>query len=176
MPKDIAPSTAHAVTFRKPDDTDGPAIWALIRACPPLDRNSLYCNLLQCGHFRDTCVVAEIDGRLAGWVSAYLPPAADDTLFVWQVAVADHARGRGLGGRMLKAILTRPECRGVTQLQTTITADNAASWALFTRFAERSGAALDSAPHFTADDHFRGAHATEHMVTIRLARPMRLAA
>ncbi len=70
---------------------------------------------------------------------------------------------------MLRTILSRPECRGVDRLQTTITADNGASWALFARFAQRNGAALDSAPHFTA-------HATEHMVTIRLARPMRLAA
>ncbi len=176
MPKDVAPSAAPAVTFRKPDDTDGPAIWALIRACPPLDRNSLYCNLLQCGHFRDTCVIAEIDGRLAGWVSAYCPPGEDGTLFVWQVAVAEHARGHGLGGRMLKAILSRPECRAVRRLRTTITADNAASWTLFSRFAERNAEALDSVPHFIKHNHFNGAHATEHMVTISLARPMRLAA
>lgn len=187
MPKDVTPDHEEtrdaaangrakpegAVSFRKPEAGDGSAIWDLIRACKPLDENSLYCNLLQCDHFRDTCVIAELDGRIVGWISGYLPPAADDTLFVWQVAVSEAARGHGLGGRMLKQILSRPECAGVTRMQTTITADNAASWALFTRFSERMGATLDSAPHFIRTEHFRGQSATEHMVTIQLAEPLR---
>ena len=40
------------------------AIWELISACPPLDTNSAYANLLQCTHFADTCVIAEREGRI----------------------------------------------------------------------------------------------------------------
>ena len=167
------PST---LTFRKPVREDGAAIWNLIRSCKPLDENSMYCNLLQADHFRDTCVVAQMDGQIVGWVSGYILPHDDDTLFVWQVAVSEQARGRGLGGRMLAHLLERKECRDVRRLQTTITRDNDASWALFSRFAEKRDGLLDDHAHFTRDTHFRGEHDTEHMVTITLPAALRRAA
>ena len=162
--------------LRKPVAEDGAEIWNLVRACKPLDENSMYCNLIQCAHFRDTCVVAELDGHVVGWASAYVLPDDPETLFVWQVAVSEAARGTGLGSLMLTDLLQRPASAEVRRLQTTITADNEASWALFRKFARRMGAPLGSAPHFKKDEHFDGAHATEYMVTIRMVEPLRKAA
>lgn len=143
---------------------------ALIAACPPLDTNSAYCNLLQCSHFADTCVLAELETeggfQLAGWISAYRPPAAPDELFVWQVAVHESARGMSLARRMLEALLARPAFQGVTRLTTTITEANDASWGLFGSFARHQGATLHKRPHFERDAHFAGAHDTEFLVTI----------
>lgn len=173
----IAKSTSPGtVRYREPVAEDGMAIFELVRDCKPLDENSPYCNLLQCDHFSDTCVVAEIDGEIAGWVSGYLKPGSDDTLFIWQVAVSDKARGRGLGRKMINAILMRDVCENVDTIQTTITRDNEASWALFRSFARRMGGDLSSQAHFLRQDHFDGEHATEHMVTIRLPEPARMAA
>ncbi|WP_093011666.1 MULTISPECIES: diaminobutyrate acetyltransferase [Roseivivax] len=158
--------TDGAVTFRKPVREDGAAIWELIRSCKPLDENSMYANLLQADHFRDTCVVALVDDEIAGWVSAYITPQDPDSMFVWQVAVSEKARGIGLGTRMLSALMTREEASDCKRMKTTITLDNDASWALFTKFAEKNNAILDSEAHFTRDTHFNGEHATEHMLTI----------
>jgi len=166
--KAATPIKAPKLTLRKPDGTDGSAIWELVRACKPLDENSMYCNLIQADHFRDTCVLAELDGEVVGWVSGYILPYDPQTVFVWQVAVSEKARGQGLGGRMLSELLDRDICEDVERLQTTITRDNDASWHLFKRFAKREGASLDSQAHFTRDTHFNGYHATEHMVTITL--------
>jgi len=153
-----------------PKAEDGPAVTDLIASCPPLDTNSAYCNLLQCSHFADTCVLAELETekglRLAGWISAYRPPTAPDTIFVWQVAVHERARGMGLGRRMLDALLARPACRGVTRLTTTVTEANDASWGLFASFARHHGATLRNRPHFERDAHFAGAHDTEFLATI----------
>jgi L-2,4-diaminobutyric acid acetyltransferase len=158
------------VTFRSPRTEDGTDVWRLIRSCEPLDENSLYCNLLQCDHFSDTCVAAERaqDGMLVGWVSAYLMPDDPRTVFVWQVAVDESAQGQGVAGKMLSALLEREACSDVNRLKTTITLDNPASWALFRSFARRQGGKLTSEPYFRRDDHFDGAHVTEHMVTIAL--------
>lgn len=154
--------------FRQPEASDGPEIWELVRNCKPLDENSMYCNLLQCDHFSDTCVVAELDGEIVGWVSGYVVPDEPETVFVWQVAVDASARGMGLGKRMLDALLDRPACEDVTRLKTTITRDNAASWALFRKLARSYGGSLSSEAHFTRDEHFRDSQKTEHMVTIDL--------
>src|SRR3546814_6234232 len=56
------------IRYRRPQKADGPAIWALIRSIQALDDNSLYCNLLQCSHFADTCALAEVGGRPLGWI------------------------------------------------------------------------------------------------------------
>lgn len=159
------------ITYRPPRTQDGASIWRLIGSCEPLDSNSLYCNLLQCDHFGDTCVVAEraADAALVGWISAYLLPDEPDTLFVWQVAVDRRVQGMGVGKRLLWELLQREACESVDRLQTTITADNKASWALFSSLARACGGALGHEPHFRKDAHFDGRHPTEHMVTIDLA-------
>ncbi|CAN0584610.1 unnamed protein product, partial [Laminaria digitata] len=81
------------------------AVHKLISECPPLDTNSMYCNLLQSSHFAETAVAAVLENELVGFISGYRIPQRPETLFVWQVAVGEKARGQGLAGRMLKEIL-----------------------------------------------------------------------
>ncbi|SNS32287.1 diaminobutyrate acetyltransferase [Sphingopyxis indica] len=159
-------ATDGALTLRKPRVTDGPAVTALIAACPPLDRNSAYCNLVQCTHFADHCVVAERDGQVVGWVSGHRPPSNPDDFFVWQVAVSSAARGQRLASRMIDHLLGRPEQAGVTHLITTVTDDNAASWALFNGLARDWNAPLERSTLFERDAHFAGAHDTEYQARI----------
>lgn len=160
-------SDGRRIILRKPNAKDGVAIWELIRACKPLDENSIYCNLVQADHFRDTCVLAECDGEIMGWMSGHLLPAEPETLFIWQAAVSEKARGAGLARRMLAELIDRT---GARQIKTTITKDNDASWALFTRFAKARDAALESEAYFERDAHFGGRHATEYLVTITFAK------
>ena len=167
MPNDSAPLRTQALTLRKPDATDGPAIWRLVRACTPLDENSLYANLIQAEHFRDTCVVAEIGGEVVGWISGHIIPHSGE-IFVWQVAVGENARGLGLGKTMLLDLVSRDVVKQATSLKTTITKGNDASWALFRSFARLIGGTLQDAPHFLHETHLDGAHATEHLVTLSL--------
>ena len=163
-------------TLRMPTSEDGAAIWGLVRSCKPLDENSMYCNVIQCDHFAETCVVAEVAGKVVGWISAYVLPNDPETLFVWQVAVAEQARGLGLGTRMLDAILDRDLCDEVCRVQTTITSDNDASWALFRKFGKLQGTKLDAQPYYTQALHFQQRHKTENLVTIPLAEAFAKAA
>lgn len=165
-PEDTHTERVSDLTLRVPRSEDGFALHQLVEACPPLDPNSIYCNLLQCSHFADTAVAAELNGQLVGFTSAYLLPARPDTLFIWQVAIAESARGRGLAKRMIKHVLARPACRGVTRMETTITPDNEASWALFRSLARDLDAELTSDVWFERERHFGGRHAEEHLLEI----------
>ena len=168
-----ARTTESPITFRTPSSEDGMEVWDLIRKAGPLDENSVYCNLIQCDHFAETCVIAELDGKIVGWISAFIPPDTPDTLFVWQVAVGEAARGRGVAKKMLTELFAREICADVTNLKTTITGDNDASWALFNSFADSMDAELDFEAHYERDTHFAGRHDTEYMVTIEDISPDR---
>ncbi|QQA43811.1 diaminobutyrate acetyltransferase [Pelagovum pacificum] len=165
-----ARTTKKTAVLRTPTKDDGSAVWELVAECKPLDENSMYMNLVQCDHFSETCVIAEMDGDVVGWISGHIPPSEPETLFVWQVAVSEKARGQGLGTKMLRAIVERDVSKDVKQVKTTITRDNDPSWSLFRRFARRFGTELVDEPHFIKSEHFNGQHDTEHMVTIDLGR------
>lgn len=154
------------IAIRPPSEEDGAKIWHLVKASGSLDENSMYCNLLQCTHFASTCALAERGGEVVGWVSGYIPPEHPERLFVWQVCVREDARGHGLGKRLIQAVLDREVCDDVTHINTTITDDNDASWALFRKVARSLDADLDRSEHFEEEAHFDGRHDTEHMVSI----------
>lgn len=135
--KIVGADSASEFTLRKPTRPDGKRVHALVRTCKPLDENSCYAYLLLCEHFVDTCVIAEHDGDLVGFVSAYIPPNKIDRVFVWQVAVKPTARGAGLGGSMLMDLLLRDACKRVKYLETTVSPSNKASARMFEKLAQR---------------------------------------
>lgn len=153
------------VTIRPPRVEDAAAIWRCLPAIGGLERNSAYAYLLVCSHFAETSVVAERDGELVGFVSAYLPRSQPATLFVWQVGVAPTARGHGIADRLLEAALARPACRGVRHLTATVEPDNRASLALFRGFARRRHVDYAEGPGFPAH-LFPEPHPDENLVRI----------
>lgn len=152
--------------FRTPSADDAAAVSGLIAACPPLDTNSLYCTLLQCTHFADSCVLAERDGRIAGWLSGHRPASDPAAAFVWQVAVHEGARGLGLGARLLDAWRRLPAVADAERILATITPSNRASHGLFASFAARHGWPLAVRPCFDAERHLDGAPESEELIVI----------
>ena len=149
-----------------PAPEDGVDVHDLIAACPPLDTNSLYANLIQCSHFSRTCALARHEGKAVGWVSGHIIPDEPETFFLWQVAVHEKGRGQRLAHRMVADIFSRPECGRVTRMKTTITRDNEASWGLFRSIARALDAELGESEGFDEACHFKGRPASEVLVTI----------
>lgn len=139
-------------------------MWRLAKESQVLDVNASYAYLLWARDFAATSVVATIDGEPGGFVSAYLRPDEPETLMVWQVAVDERHRGRGLARAMLDHLVDR-QAGAVTHLETTITEDNAASIALFSSFASSHGAPLERTPLFEAP-LFPDGHDAEHLFRI----------
>ncbi len=152
--------------FRAPRSVDGANVHALIERCPPLDTNSLYCNLLQCAYFRETSILVTHEKEVVGFVSGFIAPKSPNTLFIWQVAVDHHYRGMGLAKKMITELVKRQNLEHITHIETTITPDNASSWQLFKRVAVALGANLKSKTLFDQELHFGGEHASEQLVKI----------
>jgi L-2,4-diaminobutyric acid acetyltransferase len=137
------------ISIGRPRVEDGVACWELAAASRVLDVNSRYAYLLWFRDFSATSVVARMDGAVVGFVTGYRRPDDPDALVVWQVAVDEAARGRGVAAGMLDALFDGvPD---VQHLETTITPDNEGSIALFTGFAGRRGAEVRRSELFGPD-------------------------
>lgn len=162
---------APTITIRPPVADDATSIWRIVKDSGVLDPNSIYAYLLLVTDFADTCVVAEMGGRVVGFITGYRPPARPETLFVWQVGVAAPARRRGVASRMLDALREAPGARDATRLQTTVSPSNAASRGMFEAFASRHGATLSVGPGFDAELFGATGHETEELLTIAPLSP-----
>lgn len=168
MYPEIGEDPSQKWIFREPQATDGDDIYSLIADCPPLDMNSSYCNFLQTTHFSKTCILVEHKGNVAGFISGYQKPNEPDVLFVWQVAVSPWARGKGLAFTMLESLLKRDELAKINAIETTITEENAASWALFKKLDAQNGNFGEVTTFLDEKEHFKGKHDTEYLYRIPL--------
>jgi L-2,4-diaminobutyric acid acetyltransferase len=152
----------------RPSVADGAALWRIARDSKVLDLNSSYAYLLWCRDFAATSAVArDASGAAVGFVTGYVRPDRPGTLLIWQVAVDDAYRGRGLAAALLDGLVARTVTeRAVTTLETTISPDNLPSQRLFTSFAERHGAPLERETLFGAGLFPDGPHEPEVLYRI----------
>ncbi|NEO10453.1 MULTISPECIES: diaminobutyrate acetyltransferase [unclassified Moorena] len=146
------------ITYRHPRLEDGLEVYHLIKKCPPLDVNSQYYYYLICSDFKNTCVVAEYEQKIIGFISGYLKPENSKCLFIWQVAVAEKARGRKVATNMLKWLTKQPNFSDIQSLETTISPANKLSQNLFMGFAEENKANCQTNSfldvyHFDTESH-----------------------
>lgn len=158
-------SAAADIIFRPATPVDGAEMWRFVQAAGVLEQNPSYAYILLCQHFGDTCVVAEQNGEMVGFVVAYKPPRQPDTVFVWQVGVSRKTRGKGVGLRLLRYLLALDGCRNVTYLEASVTPSNKASQSLFRAFARKSNTGCRKLPFFPSE-FFPDAHESEHLYRV----------
>ncbi|MFF9105212.1 diaminobutyrate acetyltransferase [Streptomyces rubrogriseus] len=169
--------TPH-LTLRAPRPADAPAVWRLVRDSDILDTNSLYYYHLWFHDFAGTSVVAESgDGRIIGFVTAYIRPSRPDTLMAWQSAVDPDHRAPGLAVRMMHELADRAAGHGVTCVEATVNPDNRAVALMLRRFAHERGLSTDTEVLFAAedfaDDEGHQAHPPEVLYRMTPAVPAR---
>ena len=98
----MAEEKAEEIVYREPSIEDGAEVWKMVDETAALDANSAYTYFMVFRNFAATSVVAEVDGEIAGMVTAYPLPDDPQRLFVWQVNVAEKFQGRGIARGMLE--------------------------------------------------------------------------
>jgi len=162
----LSTKTLNKVILREPRVEDGGPIWSLVKDTGVLDLNSAYSYLMLCQFFKETCVVAEQDGEVVGFISAYRLPTNQDTIFVWQVGVAASQRRKGLAGQMLEELLQRETCKKIRYLETTISPSNRPSQSLFQALARNMNTHCEVVEGFPKELFPGGGHESEMMYRI----------
>lgn len=161
------------MNFRKPRVADGAKLRELVANSQEMDDNSCYLYLLLCQDFADTCVVAELNETIVGFVTGYVPPQRPTSLFVWQVVVAPEARRQGLAKRMLEVLIQQFPGEKLEFVEATITPDNKPSRSLFNALARSLHAEIDYTPYFRADHFGNFAHDSEELCRVGPIGPKR---
>lgn len=157
---------SNPFTFRKPTVEDGRAIWQLIKDTEVLDLNSSYSYLLWADQFSETSIVVDKGTEIVGFISGFIQPKAQDTLFIWQVAVDESARGKRLASRMIEKILESTACRQVRYVEATVTPSNIPSTKLFKGLARNLETECIVTSGYTADLFPGGGHEAEELFRI----------
>ncbi|SDB81422.1 diaminobutyrate acetyltransferase [Shouchella lonarensis] len=128
------PSLTPVLTITRPTVEEAASMWELVQQST-LDKNSAYKYVMMCTYFAETCVVAKENDHVVGFITGFIPPEKRDVVFVWQIGVASSQRGKGVGSKMLHALIEHEACKDVNYVEATVTPSNKASQALFRRLA-----------------------------------------
>lgn len=152
---------AKTIYFREPTADDGSHMFDLVIKSKVLDINSSYSYLMWGKYFYKTSIVAEKDGRIVGFISGFLQPDSPDTLFIWQVAVDQTQRGKGLATALMMKLLKRLEHQNVRFIEATVTPTNIASNRLFKGLAKKLGTDYQTFECFGKDQFPDPSHEAE---------------
>lgn len=140
-------------------------MWRLARESGVLEENAEYTYHMFSHFFAEASVVAEIEGQVVGFIAGFRPPERLDATFVWQIAVAPEARGRGIAAAMLHGLLQRlsPDVR---YLEATVSPSNEASQRTFRKVARELDAHCSEEVLFPADRFHGPSHEDEVLFRI----------
>lgn len=151
---------------RIPSIEDSSAIFQLISNTKPLDVNSEYLYILLCDHFKHTCVIAELEDQVVGFLSAYLIPHQLETLFIWQVAVDGGVRGKGVSKFMFQNLLTRENISHVKRIEATVSPSNIASQKMFSWLSRILKTTCVNTPYYDQSQFSSGNHEAEDLYVL----------
>ena len=153
------------IQIKNPSSDYGFQIAELVKNSPPLDLNSTYHYFIQSHYFAKTCAIAvnEAD-KVIGYVSGFNDPRNSKTLFIWQVAISNEARGSGLASKLIHFILHKHT--QVQFIETTITKDNTASISLFNKISKELNTNIIEEPFLDKSKHFLNQHDSENLFRI----------
>ncbi|MCK9494530.1 MAG: diaminobutyrate acetyltransferase [Dehalococcoidia bacterium] len=153
---------------------DGGAMWRLAIESGVLEENAEYTYHMFSHYFGETSTVAEVDGRAVGFVAGFRPPYRQDSLFVWQIAVDESVRGRGLAAAMLHGLIRRLSPR-IHYLEATVTPSNEPSTRTFRGIARDLDTGVSEEILFPGDRFHGPSHEDEVLFRIGPIDPERVA-
>ena len=170
------PGDGHTIKIRRSrlEYGDGGAMWRVARESGVLEENAEYTYHMFSHFFGETSTVADLDGKAVGFVAGFRPPYREDSLFVWQIAVAEEARGRGLAAAMLHGLIQRLSPR-IHYLEATVTPDNDASMRTFRKIARDLDTSVTEEVLFPGNRFHGPSHEDEMLFRIGPIDPDRVA-
>jgi L-2,4-diaminobutyric acid acetyltransferase len=142
-----------------------------IKSVGNLDLNSSYLYLLLAHYFSQQCLVAKVDQKIIGFITAIKTDndANNNTIFIWQVGVDQDFQCRGIAKKLLQTLIER-QSNNITKIEFTISPSNKPSLALFQKYADKIGATVDPVAKFDSELFFEEGHEEEIFYQIKIGK------
>lgn len=102
-----------------------------------LDVNSDYCYIMWSTYFQNSSMIATYNEKVIGFISGFIQPENNDTLFIWQIAIDEQYRGNGLANKMIHSLFEKVKSNNVSYIEATVTPSNTPSNKLFANLARK---------------------------------------
>lgn len=112
----------------------------LMRSSSGIDHHTDY-TLWQAAHFDpELFFIALVDNRIAGYLFGR---STKESVLLWQIAVDTKDRGKGIGKKLVSALISSAKKNDFRSIITTITPDNIASKVTISAAAKSSGFSMN---------------------------------
>lgn len=126
------------MNFRQAEEKDIVPIVHLLNDCRPyVLAHHDYLYWILSNYFQSSCFVCEDSGKIIGFISG-LPSVDQNAVFIWQICVSAEYRRKGIACALLYRLYEVSEQNGFDHIQLSITAENSASFDMFSRFANKN--------------------------------------
>lgn len=137
----------------------------LIKSVGSLDLNSSYLYLLLAHYFSKDCLVAKIDQKIIGFVTAI--KTDNNTLFIWQIGINKNFQGQGIAKKLLQELIKK-QPNNIKRIEFSISPSNQASLGLFTKYAATIDSKILPVEKFETDLFFENGHEEEVFYQIKI--------
>jgi L-2,4-diaminobutyric acid acetyltransferase len=105
--------------------------------CKPLGVHTGYTYWVMFHHFNESCFVIQDGGNIIGYVSGMKSQSHSDVFFLWQIGVAEEARGKGYSYLLLEKIFEAAKRMNCKKMQFSLEDLDGASFKSFSGFARK---------------------------------------
>jgi L-2,4-diaminobutyric acid acetyltransferase len=113
--------------FRKPNESDFERVYDFVSACKPLESYAVHFYKIMLRYFRNTCLVAEENNVIVGFVLGFVSQVDPKTYFLWQIGVSPEKQGQGIGNRLLTEMESLLKKTRVGRMELTVDPENITS-------------------------------------------------
>ena len=155
------------IHLRPTEATDGLAVYKLAKSSVELESTPCSSFYSLCGDFSHTSIVAEINGRIIGFVGGYRPPERENTLVVKTVVVDQEVRKMGLASEMLSDLVSRLSTVGVVTLEAIAKSSSEVAAALFNGYAEKHSVEVSKVDYLTSEQLDGGDAEVKYIIKLK---------
>jgi len=146
--------------IRKATQEDFLRVHQFTAGCPPMENYPEHVYKIILRYFGDYCFIAEENRQIIGFSMGIVPQSFQGTFFLWEMGVAPHYQGQGIGGKLVREIENELRKLGFHRIELTIDPANLPSRKLFKKMgyqniSEKVGKTIEVEGNLAVQDYYK---------------------
>jgi L-2,4-diaminobutyric acid acetyltransferase len=152
------------IIIRKVREDEFLKVYNFVSHCKPLENYAEHFYKIMFRYFGNSCLVAEFNDEIVGFVMGFRSRVNNKTFFLWQIGVFSYYRGKEIGRILLEEFEKVAKKLGCKRIELTVDPNNLASQKLFEKtgylnISSKEGATVKVAGKIAVRDYYRpGGH------------------